>query len=142
MNHTPLKRNQTPIPRKRERPRRKANPYGDSQLKREIVAVKVMPDGKERCNLLCKAGADEYARRKIAMWDRQGRRCALQITDICKQRQGRWPVAEVTFDHEDGRGAGKQDDRIEVNGVPQNAAVCGWCNCAKGSRKIPYNDAP
>lgn len=104
--------------------------------------VKVFPDGREILDLKTKAGADEYQRRKLKMWDRQGNRCALQLTDICKQRQGRWPKDEVQFDHERGRGAGKQDDRILVNGVPQNAAVCGWCNTAKGSRKIQYNDAP
>lgn len=105
--------------------------------------MKVFPDGREILNLKTKAGSDEYQRRKLVMWDRQGKRCALMITDICKQRQGRWPKTETQFDHEDGRGGGKQDDRIEVmrDGkiVPQNGAVCPWCNSAKGSRKIAYN---
>ena len=112
-------------------------------IKKQPEAVKVFASGREVCNLRVKAGADEYQRRKLAMWDRQGRRCALQITHICKQRQGRWLVTDVTFDHSNGRGAGKQDDRIEVNGVQQNAAVCHWCNCDKGSRRMPYLiDAP
>ena len=101
--------------------------------------MKVFPDGREILDLKTTAGATEYQRRKLEMWERQGKRCALQITDICKQRQGRWPKDETQFDHENGRGGGKQDDRILVNGVPQNAAVCGWCNTAKGSRKMAYN---
>ena len=103
--------------------------------------VKVFPDGREILDLKTTAGATEYQRRKLEMWERQGRRCALQITDICKQRQGRWPKNETQFDHEHGRGGGKQDDRIFVNGAPQNAAVCPWCNTAKGSRKMAYNFA-
>lgn len=104
------------------------------------------PDGREVCDLKTKKGADEYQARKRAMWDLQGKKCALQITAICRQRQGRWPVNEVTFDHQRGRGAGKQDDRIwamkDGQMTRQNAAVCPWCNCEKGSRKIPYIDAP
>ena len=96
------------------------------------------PDGREICDIKGKTGSDEYQRRKGAMFERQGRRCALQITNICKQRGGRWPKDEVTYDHANGRGGGKQDDRIEVDGKPQNAAVCWWCNGAKGSRRMPY----
>jgi hypothetical protein len=111
--------------------------------------MKVFPDGREILDLKTKAGSDEYQRRKLAMWERQGRRCALQITDICKQRQGRWPKDETQFDHEHGRTGGKQDDRIEVLDREtgkmkwQNGSCCAWCNCAKGSRKMPYIvDAP
>ena len=106
-------------------------------------AVRVFNGGREVCDQLTKAGRDEYHSRKFKMLNRQGGRCALQITDICKQRQGRWPKDEIQFDHESGRGGGKQDDRIEVmrdgKMVPQNAAVCPWCNSAKGSRRVPYN---
>lgn len=113
------------------------------QVKQKREAVKVFSGGREKCNILCKAGMDEYHRRRLAMWERQGRRCALQITDICKQRQGRWPQDEITYDHFNGRGGGKQDDRIEVDGKPQNAAVCWPCNHARGSRRVPYLiDAP
>ena len=102
--------------------------------------MKVFPDGREILNLKTKAGADEYQRRKLEMWDRQGKRCALMITDICKQRQGRWPKNETTFDHFSGRGAGgsKRDDRIWIDGNPVNAAVCGFCNSMRGSTRIPY----
>ena len=109
------------------------------QIKKVLAWIKIFPDGREILNLKTKAGADEYQRRKFEMWDRQGKRCALQITDICKQRQGRWPKDEIQFDHEVGRGGGKQDDRIFVDGKPRNAAVCPWCNSAKGSRRIDYN---
>jgi hypothetical protein len=107
--------------------------------------MKVFPDGREILDLKTTAGATEYQRRKLEMWERQGRRCALQITDICKQRQGRWPKNETQFDHEHGRGGGKQDDRIEVLDPEtgkmkwQSATVCAWCNSAKGSRKMAYN---
>ncbi len=107
-------------------------------------AVKVFAGGREVCDQLTKAGRDEYRRRTLEMWERQGSRCALQITDICKQRQGRWTKDEVQFDHAAGRGGGKQDDRIEVLDPEtgkmkwQNASVCAWCNSVKGSRRIPY----
>ena len=113
-------------------------------IKKVREPVKVFSGGREVCDQLSKAGRDEYARRRLAMWERQGRRCALQITDICKQRQRRWPKDEVQYDHEAGRGGGKQDDRIEVLDPKtgkmkwQNASVCAWCNSAKGSRRMPY----
>jgi hypothetical protein len=46
----------------------------------------------------------------------------------------------ATFDHAAGRGLGgfKRDDRIEVDGHWQNAAVCWSCNGFKGSRRTPY----
>ena len=101
------------------------------------------PDGREVCAIKTKKGMDEYQNRKFKMLDRQGGLCALQITDICRNRRGRWPKNEMQFDHESGRGGGKQDDRIEVERdgrmVFQNAAVCAYCNCEKGSRKIKYN---
>ena len=129
------------------------------QVKKVRPPLKVFLDGREILDLKTKAGADEYQRRKLAMWERQGSRCILQITDICKQRKGRWPKDETTYDHFNGRGAGKQDDRILVpilneegnpktgeDGKPlmkeQNAAVCWFCNSARGSRRIQYNSAP
>ena len=113
-----------------------------SQIRKQKPAVKVMPDGREILDLKTKAGADEYQRRKQVMWERQDKRCALQITPQCKARQGRWPFNETQFDHERGRGGGKQDDRIEVGGIAQNATVCAFCNSLKGSRRIPYIDTP
>ena len=77
-------------------------------------------------------GRREYKRRVEQMWDRQGCRCAL-----C----GKYlRLDDATFDHERPRGMGSAftDDRIEVNGIPQNAAVHGLCNSARGSRRTPY----
>ena len=110
------------------------------QVKKVHDPIKVFADGREVCNQLTKAGRDEYRGRTLTMWDRQGRRCALQITTICKQRQGRWPQDEVQFDHELGRGfsGGKRDDRIEIGGKPVSGAVCPYCNVAKGSRRVAY----
>jgi len=68
----------------------------------------------------------------MAMRERQSELCA-----IC----GLWmKEEETTFDHEDGRGigGGHRDDRIEVDGEPQNAAVHLHCNVRKGSKRTPY----
>lgn len=110
------------------------------QVRKKRPAVKVYPDGREVCVLTTKAGMDEYMRRKKVMWERQGRRCALQISDPCKARQGRWPFDYTQFGHEAPRGLGgaKRDDRIEVNGKPQNYTICPFCNSLQGSRRIPY----
>ena len=35
--------------------------------------MKVFPDGREVLDLKTRAGADEYQRRKLEMWDRQGK---------------------------------------------------------------------
>lgn len=52
---------------------------------------------------------------------------------------GEWMFPyEVTFDHEAGRTAGHRDDRIEVNGVIQNAAVHLLCNGLRGSSRASY----
>lgn len=116
-----------------------------SQVRKQRLVVKVYPDGREVCVLTTKKGMDEYMDRKKKMWERQGRRCALQISDQCKVRQGRWPFDATTFDHQNGRGmaGGKRDDRIEVEGKWLNAAVCWGCNGLKSSQNIPYLiDAP
>jgi hypothetical protein len=68
----------------------------------------------------------------MAMARRQRGRCAL-----CGHLMDE---GTPTFDHENGRGMGgaKRDDRIEVKGRWQNAAVHYLCNGDKGSRKVPY----
>lgn len=98
------------------------------------------PDGREVCDLKSKKGRDEYIRRIRSMLVRQKKICGLQISDQCKARHGRLSIDEAQFDHEVGRGlgGGHRDDRIEIDGKPQNAAVCAWCNILKGSRRIPY----
>ena len=100
------------------------------------------PDGREVCNLNSKKGADEYQRRKLEMWERQGRRCCLHISEQCKEKKGRWPVNEVVFGHESprGMGGGKRDDRIVIDGKPRNYAICTFCNTLQGSKRIPHPD--
>lgn len=97
-------------------------------------AVKIYPDGREVCSET-KAGKDEYHRRKRVMWERQDKQCGLQISPQCPKRM---PLSMATFDHTDPRGMGgaRRDDRIEVDGKPQNMAVCCWCNSKKGSRRM------
>lgn len=93
-------------------------------------AVRTMKDGREVCQQQTKAGADEYKLRRMIMRHRQKCLCAL-----C----GLWmSEEETTFDHERGRGGGKRDDRIEIDGKWHNAAVHWLCNGDKGSRKVAY----
>lgn len=93
-------------------------------------AVRTMKDGREICQQQTRAGADEYRLRRMLMRARQHCLCAL-----C----GLWMSEDLTtYDHERGRGGGKRDDRIEVDGRWQNAAVHWGCNSDKGSRRIPY----
>lgn len=98
-------------------------------------AFKTYPDGRQVCHKTV-AGRMEYRRRIELMWTRQQAVCAL-----CGQYLR---FEQATFDHEFGRGmgGGKRDDRIFLDGVPQNAAVHGFCNVAKGSRVVGYVVAP
>lgn len=93
-------------------------------------SIVVYPGLREVC-LRNSAGKDEYHRRTMAMCERQDGRCAL-----CGGFMGN----DVTFDHERSRGMGGgfRDDRIEVDGRWQNAAVHFRCNSLKGSRRMPY----
>lgn len=107
-----------------------ANPK-PSQVRKKPEAVKVMRDGREICNQLCKEGRDEYERRKRVMWERQEKKCFL-----CGLKLG-W--AEAMFEHWDGRGhgGGHRDDRIEKDGKPYNGVAHPTCNSDKGSKR--YN---
>jgi hypothetical protein len=97
-------------------------------------SVKVYPDGREVCNLRVKAGKQEYYTRTIMMLERQKMLCAICLHGI------HYIWAE--FDHEAGRGSGggHRDDRIEVDGHWQNAAVCRGCNSRKGSQRYHWVD--
>lgn len=115
------------------------------QIKQTRPPVKIFADGREICDLKTKAGHDEYSARKRKMWDRQAHKCCLQISRICKLRQGRLPWEEAQFEHTLGRTAGKRDDRIEVPDErypegnvmrPINGVACPWCNSQKGSRSL------
>lgn len=96
-------------------------------IKRIENGVWIKEDGKEVC-LRTREGRREYDLRLEAMDERQGHRCAM-----C----GKFMFLP-TFDHENGRGAGKQDDRIEVDGRWQNAALHLHCNQQKGSKRTTY----
>jgi hypothetical protein len=97
-------------------------------------AVKVFPDGREVCNLKVKAGKQEYYQRTITMLQRQRFLCAM-----CHENMH--PIW-AEFDHEAGRGSGggHRDDRIEVDGHWQNAALCRTCNSEKGSKRYHWVD--
>jgi hypothetical protein len=100
-------------------------------------AVKVYRDGRECCNMLTKAGRDEYSHRVDIMFDNQGKRCGLRITPQCLEKQGRWPRSMMQFGHPRSRGGGKRDDRISIDGKPSGAAaLCPFCNIRQGSRPI------
>lgn len=146
LKRTPLKRSTKPIPKKcvkpkREKPVELPEFPKPRDIKNEPVAVRVMKDGREVCNLLTKAGRDEYERRKRAMWERQGKRCCLEgHIEGCP---GVLNWKDTVFEHEEGRGhgGGHRDDRIEVDGKRINGAAHATCNSKKASRRINYNDA-
>lgn len=95
-----------------------------SQVKKPPVAVKVFRDGREVCNLLCRAGADEYQRRKRVAWEEQGHRCSIGGEPL------RWADAVVDHKKPRGMGGGQRDDRQENIG-----AACPVHNSQKGSRR-------
>jgi hypothetical protein len=92
------------------------------------------PGGREVLNLTTLRGRAEYTLRTDLMWAEQGYLCALQIHPFCKKREGMWCRDEITCDHRNGRTKGRHDDRTHINGVPNNHAVCIFCNTQKGSR--------
>lgn len=119
-----------------------------SQVKTEIAAVRIMKDGREVCNLLCKEGRDIYMARIEEMRLRQGKRCCLfGHIEGCP---GALNKADATFEHEDGRGhgGGHRDDRIEILDPETgkikwiNGAAHSWCNSRKASTRISYNEVP
>ena len=116
-----------------------------SEVRKKPEVVKVFPSGREVCNLNTKAGMDEYVHRVDVMFARQGKRCGLIISPQCKERNGKWPRNMICFGHfsSRGMGAGKRDDRIEVNGKPQSKALCPFCNIEQGSRPMSdFIDVP
>jgi hypothetical protein len=74
------------------------------------------------------------------MWERQDGICCFY--GFIPECPGRLMLREATFDHENKRGAGKRDDRIELpDGRWINGAAHLQCNNAVGSKRIPYNRA-
>ncbi len=142
MKRTPLKRT-TRLRPKRVKDKVDRIPLAiprPGEMKKEQVAVRVMADGREVCNILCKAGMDEYMRRIRAMWERQNKRCCLEA--FVSSCPGRLALADATYEHQDGRGhgGGHRDDRIEKDGKPYNGAAHRLCNSLKASRRIDYNE--
>lgn len=115
------------------------------QVKREAPFLRIMRDGREvlQTRLDRPEGAEgraEYKRRKEAMWKRQKGICCLY--GFLPQCPGKLMLKDCTFDHEDGRGGGKRDDRISLpDGTWINGVAHLQCNSAKGSKHIPFNRA-
>ena len=116
-----------------------------SQMRRELPHVKVFPDGREVCQMRLDhpegaEGRAEYKRRKEAMWERQKGICCLY--GFLPECPGKLEIKLATFEHEDGRGGGKRDDRISLpDGTWINGVSHLMCNSLKGSRHIPFNKA-
>ena len=116
-----------------------------SQVKRELPNVKVFPGGREVCQTRLDhpegaEGRAEYKRRKEAMWKRQKGICCLY--GFLPECPGKLEIKLATFEHEDGRGGGKRDDRISLpDGTWINGVSHLMCNSLKGSRHIPFNRA-
>ena len=116
-----------------------------SQMQRELPHVKVFPDGREVCETCLdhpegSEGRAESKRRKEAMWERQKGICCLY--GFLPQCPGKLRLKDCTFEHEDGRGGGKRDDRISLpDGTWINGVSHLQCNSAKGSKHIPFNRA-
>ena len=110
------------------------------QEKKEVPWIKIHRDGREVLNTKTERGGKEYAARKWKMYARQEGTCCLYgFNPDCP---GRMRKCDASFEHEDGRSAGRHDDRIELpNGDWINGCSHILCNSWKGSRKIPYNDA-
>jgi hypothetical protein len=116
------------------KPKHKRNPLKE--------AFKTLEDGREICYTegvvgQSKKGRNEYRRRIALMVERQNGVCCL--FGICPDCPRTLEGSIITFEHENGRGAGKRDDRIEINGKWINGAAHLLCNGWKGSRRIPYN---
>ncbi len=132
----------TPFLSKKKEPRVERIPLAilrPGEMKKEVEVERVFRDGRTKINQLCKEGRDEYHRRVRIMWERQDRKCGLQISPPCKGRGGRLLIDEAQFDHSYGRGmeGGKRSDSIvDKDGNPTNMAVCCWCNIMKGSRPL------
>lgn len=110
---------------------RKSKPRGRG--KHWLNKPDVVKRGKrEICNLSKLGGQYEYYLRIWLMWVRQDGLC-------CNCREP-LRMREATFEHENGRGAAKHDDRIAIEGKngrfkPINGASHLICNSQRGSRR-------
>lgn len=90
-------------------------------------------DGREKCQNNA-AGDKLYKERTLQMAQRQENICC-----ICKDPSDPMTAENVTFEHEDGRGAGggrRNDAIVDKSGKWINGAAHFWCNVKKGSRRI------
>ena len=97
----------SPLRSKKKEPRVERIPLAilrPNEVKKDRSHIKVFTGGREVCDLLTKSGRDEYHRRVRAMWERQGKKCGLQISPQCKARGGRLTWEESQFGHEVSRG--------------------------------------
>jgi hypothetical protein len=109
--------------------------YGEGEPEPAVIKK---PNGREICTKTPEGKAEYWERTKL-MAIRQSWLCGCG----CGTRL--WysvdPIKEtnMTFEHENGRGAAKQDDRIlRPDGSWMNACFNYLCNGRKGSRRIPY----
>lgn len=99
-----------------------------TSMRFEIIdgTYRLYPDGRQVC-LDTDKGQAEYKRRTLEMAERQNW--------ICIRNPHR--IDGPTFDHANGRGAGKQDDRIwDEFGRPMNGCSCWLCNGMAGSKRF------
>jgi hypothetical protein len=107
--------------------------------------IKIMDDGREIILLGPKRdptgeGRTIYRGRIAEMLKRQEGICCLY--GFIKTCPGKLLLKDATFEHENGRGAGKHDDRTALpDGTWINGAAHLLCNGEKGSRRIAYNRA-
>ena len=79
------------------------------QIRKQKPAFREFADGRLVFDLTTKAGRDGYTYSVRKMFEWQGKRCGLIIAPQCKEKQGRWPLSMMTFDHGAGRGWGQED---------------------------------
>jgi hypothetical protein len=89
---------------------------------------------REICNPATKEGQAEYRYRILLMWLRQD--------GLCCDCLGPLKLSGATFEHENGRGGGKRDDRIAIFEDGHfvrhlNGAAHLLCNSKRGSRRTP-----
>lgn len=113
--------------------RRKHNPYR-AVGKSNQPAIFKFAGGREICNYRRREGLNIYADRVFAMLKRQKGYCCN-----CRQRLD-W--TEATFEHENGRGGGRRDDRIWIGNKPINGASHLICNQQRGSKRTKIWHGP
>jgi hypothetical protein len=89
---------------------------------------------REICNPVTDDGILQYWYRRTAMWVRQEGSCCICCQDL--------HLADASFEHENGRTAGRRDDRIEIDGKAHNGASHLWCNKRRGSKRTPIYHYP